>query len=129
MKRLIRAGGLLILVMVLAACASNDPAATIESYLRARIAGDTDAVRNLSCAAYEADALAQADSFRSMNAELQNMACQESGQNDAFTLVECEGKIVTTYANGEVREWELGSYQVIQEDGEWRMCGAAEVAQ
>ncbi len=128
MKRLILTGSLLILMMTLAACASNDPAAIIESYLQARVASDTDAVRNLSCAAHEADALAQADSFRSMNAELQDMACQASGENDDFTLVECEGKIVTTYANGEVREWELGSYQVVQEDGEWRMCGEAEAA-
>jgi hypothetical protein len=125
MQRFVQATLLLLLMIGLAACAQDDPAAMIEAYLQARVASDADVVRSLSCAAWEAEALAQADSFSSMNAELQDMACRQSGQDGDQMVVECDGKIVTTYANGETREWELGRYLVVREDGEWRMCGEA----
>ena len=62
-----------------------------------------------------------------MNAELQGMSCRQSGQEGDYTVIECEGKIVTVY-NGETREWDLGAfpYRMIQEGGDWKMCGYAE---
>lgn len=124
MKRWVLFGLLLLLVLSLSACAQNDPASTIETYLKAKVDSDLDRLLQLSCADWESQAVIEASSFESMNAELQGMECQTNGEAGDFTLVECSGKIHTVY-NGETREWDLGiyPYQVSQVDGEWRMCG------
>ena len=114
-----------LLLLALAGCSQpGDPGAAMVKYLEARASADADSIRGLSCAAWEGQAVAQADSFRSMNARLDNVTCQKSGTDGAYTLVTCDGKIVTTY-NGENREWTLGTYRMAQEDGEWKMCGEA----
>jgi hypothetical protein len=111
--------------MVLAGCSqAGEPGAAMVKYLEARADADADAIRSLACAAWEGQAVAQADSFRSMNARLENVTCQQSGTDGDFTLVTCGGNIVTTY-NGENRTWALGTYRMTQEDGEWKMCGEA----
>lgn len=116
---------MVLLSLTLAGCSqAGDPGAAMVKYLEARAAADADTIRGLSCAAWEGQAVAQADSFRSMNAQLENVTCQQSGTDGNFTLVTCDGRIVTTY-NGENREWALGTYRMAQEDGEWRMCGEA----
>lgn len=127
MSRILLVGLLALILLGAAACAqeSSGPVEVIEAYLQARVSSDSDAVRNLSCAAFEAEALTQADSFRSMNATLEGMACSQTSEGDDGVQVSCEGKIVTVYANGETREWDLGVYNVVQEGGEWRMCGEA----
>lgn len=115
----------LTLFLALAGCSQpGDPGAAMVKYLEARAAADADAIRGLSCAAWEGQAVAQADSFRSMNATLDNVTCQQSGGDGDITLVTCDGQIVTTY-NGENRQWALGTYRMTQEDGEWKMCGEA----
>ena len=127
MKRLPLPGILIALIFVLTACAQSSPVDTLQAYLQAKADSNLDALLSLSCAAWEGQAIVEASSFESMNAELQGMVCQETGQDGAFTVVECEGLIVTVY-NGETREWDLGAfpYQLTQEDGEWKMCGYAE---
>ncbi|MCC6805338.1 MAG: hypothetical protein IT319_20835 [Anaerolineae bacterium] len=115
-----------LFLIALAGCSqSGDPGAAMVKYLEARATADADAIRGLSCAAWEGQAVAQADSFRSMNARLEDVTCRQSGTDGDFTLVTCDGKIVTTY-NGENREWALGTYRMAQEDGEWKMCGEAQ---
>ena len=115
----------LSLIVLIAACSqTGDPGAAMLKYLEARVAADANAIRGLSCAAWESQAAMQADSFRSMNAQLQDVTCQQSGTDGDTTLVTCGGQIVTTY-EGENREWALGTYRMIQEDGEWKMCGEA----
>ncbi len=113
-------------IVVLGACADEgDPSETVEAYLDARVASDADRMRQLSCAEWEAQAMLQADSFRSMNARVEGLSCERDGEDGNYTLVACEGVIVTTY-NGETREWPIGTYRLIQDDGEWRICGEAE---
>ena len=53
---------------------------------------------------------------------------EQSGEDGDYTIVECEGRIMTTY-NGEEREWDVGAfpYRLIQENDEWRMCGYHEM--
>lgn len=111
-------------VLLLAACAQSDPAATVEAYLQAKVASDLDRMLGLSCAAWEGQAVIEATSFESMNAELDGMACRANGELDGAMRVECEGQITTVY-NGETRQWDLGAfpYRLVQEDGEWKMCG------
>ncbi len=113
------------LILLLAACSqAGDPGVTMQKYLEARAAADANAIRSLSCAAWEGQAVMQADSFRSMNAKLQDVSCKQSGTAGDATLVTCTGAIVTTY-NGENRSWPLSTYRMTQEDGQWKMCGEA----
>jgi hypothetical protein len=120
-------GVLIVLALVLAGCAQDSPVETLETYLQAKVDSDLDVLLSLSCADWEAQAIVEASSFESMNAELQGMSCQQTGQDGDYILIECQGQIVTVY-NGETREWDLGAfpYRLIQEDGEWKMCGYAE---
>ena len=121
--------GVLLLVggLLLAACAQSDPAATVEAYLQAKAASDLDRMLRLSCAAWEGQAQIEATSFESMNATLDGMACRAGEAVDGATRVDCEGQITTVY-NGETREWDLGAfpYRLVQEGGEWKMCGYVE---
>jgi len=111
-------------LLLLAACAQSDPAGTVEAYLQAKAASDLDQMLSLSCAAWEGQAVIEATSFESMNAELEGMACHAGEERDGATRVDCEGQITTVY-NGETRQWDLGAfpYRLVQEGGEWKMCG------
>ncbi len=114
---------LCVCMLLLAACSQgSDPSKAMMDYLQARVEANTDKMRRLSCADWESQALIQAESFRSMNAQLQNVSCSTGSKDGEYTVVKCDGRIVTTY-NGEKREWELGSYRMKQEDGDWKMCG------
>jgi hypothetical protein len=112
----------LVLSLIAAGCSGETPESVVKSYFEAVIAGDESRLRSLSCADWEAQAINQAASFRSMNATLQDLTCRADGQDGNFTRVTCEGAIVTDY-NGETREWPLETFRVTQEGGSWRFCG------
>lgn len=112
-----------LLVVILGGCAQEgDPSETVESYLKAKVAADEDQMRQLACADWEGQVAIQADSLRGLDAKLEGLSCHQGEKDGDYTLVHCDGKLVATY-NGEVREWELGSYRLIEEDGEWKVCG------
>jgi hypothetical protein len=119
----------IFVLVTLAGCGggqSRGSAAAVEAYLEALVTKDANAVANLTCAAWEADAQVEYDSFAAVTARLEDLACEESGQNNNFTLVSCTGKIVANY-NGEDQEILLADrvYQAVEEGGDWRMCGYA----
>ena len=104
---------------------TQDPAvAVVLAYLEARVKADAEEVVPLVCKAWKSAAVTEAISFRSMNAQLEGVACTANGSSGAYTLVGCTGKMVTTYG-GETRDWDLSSfvYQTLPEDGVWKMCG------
>lgn len=119
---------LAVLSGLLAACGTDADAAgaaqTVEAYLQARVEEDVDQMILLSCPEWEAQARLEAVSFQAMDASLEGVTCQPGESQGDGTLVDCEGKIVTTY-QGEQREWSVSEhpYRVVQQDGEWRMCG------
>lgn len=100
------------------------PAQAVEAYQHALVARDKEKVTILSCADWEATAQAELASLTAVEVNLEDMSCQESGQDGNFTLVNCTGKIVANYGN-EVLEIDLAdrSFLVLEEGGEWRMCG------
>lgn len=111
-----------LLVIVLAACSSSggsDPAKVVEQYLTAKVAADEETMRGLLCSAMEGDLRRESTSFASVEAKLDGMSCQRQGESD---VVVCTGKIVATYGT-EDTEFPLSSYQVVQEDGQWKWCG------
>jgi len=115
--------------LVLAACAERGSAAdAIEAYLKAKINADADRLVALSCPAWEAQALADAASFKSVRAELEDMACQAGGADGEYTLVTCSGELIIHYGGEEPRRQPLGetTYRALNDGGEWKMCGEVE---
>lgn len=118
---------LVILTNLLSACASkrdDAPAKAVEDYLNALVAKDSDRLTTLSCGDWEDDALLELDSFQAVTTKLDGLACSQTGTDGNTTLVLCTGKIIATY-NNEDQELDLSTrtYQVVQQDGDWLVCG------
>ncbi|OGO15979.1 MAG: hypothetical protein A2Z14_02500 [Chloroflexi bacterium RBG_16_48_8] len=116
---------LTLLLAILAGCqAGGSPSEAVEDYLQAVVDGDWIRAVNLSCAAWEEGARAEANSFASIEAWLDGASCSAEGTEGDVQGVGCQGVIMATYG-AEDRELKLEGriYQVILESGEWRMCG------
>lgn len=118
---------LTITAIFLTACSSGSddaPAKAVEDYLNALVAKDADRLSTLSCGEWEDDALLELDSFQAVTARLEGLACEQTGADGDTALVLCKGNIVATY-NNEDQELDLSvrAYQVVQEGGEWLVCG------
>ena len=116
----------LTLTAVLVACAGNGsgdgPAAAVETYLQAKVAGDGDTIQALLCSEQEQNLAREKQTFASVaEAHLEDMACTDVGNG----RVTCEGKIVALYGTEET-EFPLTNYRVVNEDGEWKWCGETE---
>jgi outer membrane lipoprotein-sorting protein len=113
--------------LLLPACASkseNAPVQAVENYLNALVEKDANRLTTLSCGAWEGDAMLELDSFQAVTARLEGLACEQTGTDGDTVLVLCNGSIVATY-NGEDQQLDLSvrTYQVVQEGGEWLVCG------
>lgn len=116
---------LFLSVLVLAACSNGEsPAQVVEAYFRALVADQPERLAELSCAAWEANALTAATSFRGTGAALEDLQCEAAGEDGAYQIVQCQGRIVVVY-QGEARPFPLDRYRVVQENNAWRMCGEA----
>ena len=117
----------IVAALVLTACSAGNqdaPAKAVEDYLNALVAKDADRLSTLSCGEWEDDALLELDSFQAVTARLEGLACERTGTDGDTALVLCKGNIVATY-NNEDQELDLSvrTYQVVQEGGEWLVCG------
>ena len=112
--------------LLLVACASSAdaPASAVENYLNALVEKDAGRLSTLVCGDWEEDALIELDSFQAVNARLEAAACTQTGMDGETALVDCTGSIIASY-NDEDQELDLSvrTYQVIQEGGDWLVCG------
>jgi hypothetical protein len=119
---------LLITTLFLSACASSDnskaPAKAVEEYLNALVAKDANRLPTLVCSDWEDDALIELDSLQAVTARLDGIACTQTGTDGDTALVNCSGKLITTY-NNEDQDMDLSvrTYQVVQQNGDWLVCG------
>jgi hypothetical protein len=116
------------LILLLAGCsnqgAGNGPAGAIEAYLKALVAKDENQVITLSCGAWEEQARQELRSFDANSISLNNLQCQETGNEGEATLVHCTGEILATYGAEKMTiDLSQQTYKVVQESGDWRMCG------
>jgi hypothetical protein len=117
-----------IATLSLAACGTsnnnNAPVKAVEDYLTALVEKDADRLSTLVCGEWEEDALIELDSFQAVTARLDGLACEQTGTDGETALVLCSGKIIASY-NNEDQELDLSvrTYQVIQEGGDWVVCG------
>jgi hypothetical protein len=116
----------LLITLVLSGCTTDQSSApaSIEDYIRALVNKDENSLINFSCAAWEGEARGEFNSFSAVSVSLEDLECQEIDQEDEFTIVLCQGKIIANYGN-EVLEIHLEDqkYLSVLEGGEWRMCG------
>lgn len=117
----------IVSTLFLSACApksSNAPAKAVEDYLNALVAKDSNRLTTLSCKDWEDGALLELDSFQAVITKLDGMACTQTGTDGDTALVLCKGKIIATY-NNENQELDLSTrtYQVVQQGGDWLVCG------
>ncbi|MBN1147912.1 MAG: hypothetical protein JXA78_11710 [Anaerolineales bacterium] len=119
---------LLLLLLALSACngasSSASAPAAVEGYLQALVEKDENRMVNLSCAAWEAQARQEYNSFAAVELKLENLECREASQAGEYTLVACSGAMIASYG-AEDLEIDVAerNYQAVQEGGEWRMCG------
>jgi hypothetical protein len=117
---------LAVLSLALSACGGGkDPAAqAVESYLTALVKQDSARLDTIACKDWAAQARLELDAFQGVSASLKDLACTKQGADGAASLVSCQGKILATY-NNEQQELPLAgrTYKVLQEGGEWRVCG------
>lgn len=118
---------LVLLAFMIVTCQSTkgkDASSVVVDYFKALVAKDANQAVNLSCAAWEGQAQLEADTFAINPATAQDIQCKVTSEAGNAATVTCTGKLVLDY-NGEKQEINLAdrSYQVVQEGGEWRMCG------
>ena len=116
-----------VFLQLTSSCSSksaDDAPGAVETYLGALVSKDENQMINHSCADWESQAKLELNSFAAVEASLENLNCETSGQEGDYTLVDCRGIIVANYG-AEVLEIKLQerTFQVLQEGGEWRMCG------
>lgn len=118
----------ILTTLFLSACASdnnkNAPAKAVEDYLNALVAKDANRLPTLVCGDWEDDALLELDSLQAVTTRLDNVACTQTGTDGDTALVKCSGKLIATY-NNEDQELDLSvrTYQVVQQNGDWLVCG------
>jgi hypothetical protein len=118
---------LILFSLAIAACTSGtagNPAGVVENYLQALTARDVNQMIGLSCAEWEPQARLEYDSFAAVTLNLNEVACKQTGEADAAALVSCTGSIVANYGAEDLQiDVADRTYRVIQQGGEWRMCG------
>jgi uncharacterized lipoprotein NlpE involved in copper resistance len=118
---------LILLAFALVSCQKSqgsDGSSVVEDYFKALVAKDGNQAVSLSCSDWEEQAQLEADTFAINPATAENIQCKIEGEDGDASLVSCTGKLVLDY-NGEKQEINLAdrTYRVVQEGGEWRMCG------
>lgn len=115
----------LSLAFFLEGCSSSaSPADTVERYLEAIAEKDVVAAANLSCLAWEEAAYAEASSFETVEVRLEGVSCQVVAEEHGYQRVHCQGEIVANYG-GEDQDipLEARDFYIVEEGGDWRMCG------
>jgi hypothetical protein len=116
----------LTLLLGLTGCDSGDEKSqAVTDYLQAKVDGDAEALRGLLCAALESTVEIEANSFAGVDATLQDVSCTSENIDDKTARVTCEGYILLDYGQ-EQNELPLGTYQVVNQNDEWKWCGEAE---
>ena len=117
---------ILLITNILSACApdTDAPVKAVENYLNALVNKEADKLPTLVCGEWEEDALIELDSFQAVTASLENVSCSQTGADGDTTLVLCTGNIVASYNNEDQRlDLSVRTYQVIEQGGDWLVCG------
>jgi hypothetical protein len=118
----------MIMAAILTGCGGTEQksgaAKAVEGYLQALASRDLNQMISFTCADWESQARLEYDSFAAVKLELNDLSCQEKGQEQTYTLVKCNGTIIANYG-AEDLQIDVGdqTFRVTLEGGEWRVCG------
>ena len=124
--RLILIYGILLAILQASCSGGSGPsaAAAVQAYWQAMVDRDLNKVVELSCADWEAQARTEFNSFSAVKLELDNVACSAASQSGDTVQVSCSGGIIANYgAENLTIDIANRAYRVLNEGGEWRMCG------
>lgn len=112
--------------LIMSACGDQSTANAADAtlaYLQALADKDKEKVISLTCKAWEEQAILEVDALMSVGAELNDVSCNQTGEEGSDVLVVCNGSLDLTY-NDEIRaiELEKRTYTMTMEDGQWRVC-------
>ena len=115
-----------VILLAVSACGTKTTANAADAtyaYLQALASKDKDAVISLTCKESEEQAILEVDALMSVDAALNDIRCEQTGQDGDEVLVVCTGSLDLTY-NDEIRAIELDkrTYSMKMEDGQWRVC-------
>jgi hypothetical protein len=118
----------ILALLILVSCNGSPSAArAVEGYYRALVAKDLNEMIGLSCAAWEEQARLEYDSFAAVQLELDNLVCQQAGGEGDQAQVTCTGSLIANYGAEQLEiDIEGRTFQVVNEGGEWRMCGGTQ---
>jgi len=119
---------ILVTLIGISSCAASNNAEkapqVIEDYLEGLVSKNVNQMITNSCAAWESEAKLEFDSFAAVETTLENPNCQVSKQEEEFIVVSCSGVIIAGYgAEDLIIELSERDYQLVNEGGQWRMCG------
>ena len=117
---------LMLFTLALSSCSvPSSPSDVIEEYIDAMVAKDDILTVNLSCVAWEENAKAEGAGFEGVNVSLADASCSVINESGDTATVSCTGNFIFQYAGGENEEISLDrrNYSLVQESGEWKMCG------
>jgi len=118
----------MVAILMLPGCVSVNPsqaaASAVEQYFNKLVEKDENGMINSSCAAWEENARLEYNSFAAVGLNMEGLNCQDTGEASDYVIVSCEGIIIANYG-AEDLEIDIAerNYRVVQEGGEWRMCG------
>ena len=118
----------MLAALVLTACGSANtdaPVQAVEEYWNVIVAKDAERLPTLVCGDYEEDALTVLDSLQAVTARLDSFSCTQTGTDGDTVLVNCTGNLVLTYdAEDQKLDLSVFTYEVVEEGGDWLICGA-----
>jgi hypothetical protein len=119
---------LAITLLLLSSCSgsSNSEAAAsaVQDYWQAMVSRDLNQAIAHSCAGWETQARTEFNSFSAVKLKLENVACKVKSQAAAEAQVTCTGVIIANYGAEDLTiDIANRIYRVVNESGEWRMCG------
>ena len=124
-KKLLPAFSLCMLVLVAACTQASDPAGkAVETYLKALVDKQAEALSAISCADWEENALLELDSLQAVETRLEDLSCMTEVETEEMVLVNCTGSILATY-DGEDQQLDLSvrSYRVVKQGSNYLVCG------
>lgn len=97
----------------------------VERHLTLLVNKDEMGFAQTLCPAYEGDGMREFRSFGAVEASLNDVSCAEDGTDGDIVFVLCTGTIDLVYQGEDTRGLDLSRapYQVVNDDGEWKVCG------
>ena len=128
MRKYILLLSIMLATLVLSACGSSNtdaPVQAVEEYWNVIVAKDAERLPTLVCGDYEDEALTVLDSLQAVTARLDSLTCTQTGTDGDTALVNCTGNLVLTYdAEDQNLDLSVFTYEVVEEGGDWLICGA-----